>query len=482
MDDATLGYIIGGSVGGGILIISVIACIICCTCGSKRKKKRHEKKFHHLTPDSGHQSQHSTLSHIDPRGLPKVGNGLWVEAPAVYQAAPNQGMYYGRPNPKYRVEPGVQRSASELRLQGHPPPGHAVYQGNVRIYHSQQLTPVYEVVDTSRAPGVISIYEYNDLTHSRSRLINRDSAERHHRDSKKVNRSHSDLSGRPRDKRDNSKRHSGHSHQSTSDKSRSDQHSRPSSAGHVKVSQQKSQSLDSLRAGAYDNPAFENKAPVRVPPSAVSQPPTTDSMKLQDKKGKGTRPLYNKTDDEKQKPKPVETEVITNHYTHEGSVYAVPNKLGIHRDEAYENPIVARMEEMIIEKTEGSGDSRRASAIRTESVASSASQVKSGHVERTSTRVDDVTASVPVNVSDSSIHITSGTRERKHPVTGERLDSVDGSLHPPLSATQSEDLGPTGNQVTAEAFQFLDNYIGSDDEGVESPPVSPGPRGDFSGY
>lgn len=85
---------------------------------SKRKKKRHEKKFHHLTPDSGHQSQHSTLSHIDPRGLPKVGNGLWVEAPAVYQAAPNQGMYYGRPNPKYRVEPGVQRSASELRLQG----------------------------------------------------------------------------------------------------------------------------------------------------------------------------------------------------------------------------------------------------------------------------------------------------------------------------------------------------------------------------
>ncbi|XP_067673547.1 uncharacterized protein [Haliotis asinina] len=475
MDDATLGYIIGGSVGGGILIISVITCIICCTCGAKRKKKRHEKQFHHLPPDSGHQSQQSTLSHIDPRGLPKVGNGLWVEAPAVYQAAPNQGLYYGRPNPKYRVEPGVQRSASELRLQAHPPPGHAVYQGNVRIYHSQQLAPVYEVVDTSRAPGVISIYEYNDLTHSRSRLINRNSAERHHRDSKKVNRSHSDISGRPKERRDNSKRHSGHSHQSNSDKSRKE-HSRPSSAGHVKVSQQKSQSLDSLRAGAYDNPAFENKVPVKVPQPTVSQPAATDSMKLQDKNGMGTRPLYNKTDDEKQEPKPVKNEVITQHYTHEGSVYAVPNKLGIRKDEAYENPIVARMEEMIIEKTEGAGDSRRASSIRTEIVPSRASQVGSSQTSR----VDDVTSSVPVNVSDTSIHITTGMREVKHPATGERLDSTDGSLHPPLSATQSEDLGPTGNQVTAEAFQFLDNYI--DDEGVESPPVSPGPRDHFAGY
>ena len=89
---------------------------------SKRKSRNREKKsVHHSQSDSGgRQSHHSTLSQIDPRGLPKVSsNGLWVDAPGVYTPAPAGGYYYGRPGQGYRVEQlGMQRPISDRGIPG----------------------------------------------------------------------------------------------------------------------------------------------------------------------------------------------------------------------------------------------------------------------------------------------------------------------------------------------------------------------------
>ncbi|XP_041362723.1 uncharacterized protein LOC121378559 [Gigantopelta aegis] len=523
-----LAAIIGGCVAGGVLLLSIIACIIYISCGSKRKKRNREKKtFHHSVSDSGgRQSHHSTLSQIDPRSLPKVSsNGLWVDAPGVYTPAPASGYYYGRPGQGYRAEQhGMQRAISE---RGIPVlPGHPVYQNNVRIYHSQQLAPVYEVIP-SGSSGFMNVYEYGELNHSRSRLLERDSAERHRRDEKKVKRSQSDV-GRGVDKHHRSKhlgpdrhadrqpdrhadKHSDRHADKHSDR-HADKHSDRHSSRHSdkyasqeqlqkhRVSQQKSKSLErpsdvaarpkihtnesssSKTAAAYDNPAFSRSSTTEKVDPVLSQTTVpvkhekvlssaitlesqvaTDSMKLQEKKEQ--RPVINKTDDEKYVVD--DSGVKVQHYVYKGSIYAVPGKLAEDEADGYEeNPIVKRMEEMILEKT-GEKDVRSAEPIAKDI---SSSQVKSLPV--------DPLYSEAAEIVRESISLTASASRNAD--TGETVGEADKNKEY-QSQESHDDLGLKGKNITAEAFQFLDHYL-SDDETVESPPISPTPETGFAGY
>ncbi|XP_061181845.1 uncharacterized protein LOC133190314 isoform X2 [Saccostrea echinata] len=219
--------IVGGSLAGLVVILIILAVIIYCACG---KRRRHEEK-HRRLPNS--ISQDTSLSKsskygngMDPRmepppdpRLPKVGsNGLWMGAPSMYTSGKPQ-MYYN--DNQRRHQPAVQRAISEDRLS----PPYMVYQGNPQIYHSQQVTSSYEPYGRlPRSNSYMELYPpspyagypssgYGGVRDSRAVLVEYPDDSDHiydpYRDmfddrkrGKKVQRTHSDLTGTKRKKRE----------------------------------------------------------------------------------------------------------------------------------------------------------------------------------------------------------------------------------------------------------------------------------------
>ncbi|KAK7498333.1 hypothetical protein BaRGS_00010593 [Batillaria attramentaria] len=306
--------------------------------GKKRRKhQRESKKFQQLSPHtSPTHSQPSTLGHGpgDPR-LPKVSsNGLWVGTPSIYAATPSPAYYYGRPPPKghgHPVQPAVmQRATSETRLPQQVP-GPAIYAtgSNQRIYHSQQLTPVYEVMD----PRSGSIYDSD-------RDMAGEQAKRPHRNSKQM------ANGQ-----------------------------RPGKAGSVTSETVQIHETGRKTKTGYENKAFHDSGTTEKIEEVEKVVSATDSMKILAK---------NKTDDQKTvvhatsssstvtssdtKPAPPtptssasvpatanfrDPALVPLHYIHDGGdIYAVPLKEEDKRRTQADNPILARMQDMVIERSE----------------------------------------------------------------------------------------------------------------------------------
>ncbi|XP_048759167.2 uncharacterized protein LOC125668794 isoform X3 [Ostrea edulis] len=137
--------IVGGSLAGLVVILIVLAVLIYCVCG---KRKKHEEKHRRLPQSGSHDTSlgknskygngmDPRMEHSDPR-LPKVGtNGLWMGAPSIYTPGKSQ-MYYN--DNQRKQQPAMQRAISDDRLS----PPYLVYQGNSQIYHSQQAPSSYE--------------------------------------------------------------------------------------------------------------------------------------------------------------------------------------------------------------------------------------------------------------------------------------------------------------------------------------------------
>ena len=311
---------------------------------------------------------------------------------------------------------------------------------------------------------------FSELNHSRSRLLERDSAERRHRDSKKVKRSQSDV-GRGVDKHHRSRhivsdrqtdRH-GDKHLDRHSSKHSDKHVSQEQFEKIHVSQQKSRSLErpsdsaarpkihtndsSTNTAAYDNPAFSRSSETeKLETQAVSRSTSieehgtvlsagialesqvaTDSMKLQDKKEQ--RPIINKTDDEKYVVDDSE-DIKLQHYVYKGSIYTVPEKLTQDQPDGYEeNPIVRRMEEMIMERT----GEKMVSSVEPK-VKDTAGQSKSLPVDSVYTEVADV-------VRESKSLTASASRNSD---TGETVGESDKNKGY-QSQESHDDLGLKGN-------------------------------------
>ncbi|XP_050392570.1 uncharacterized protein LOC126811132 [Patella vulgata] len=486
-DNAEIGYIIGGSVGGLIVFIAIVSLIIYMLCGPRNKRRRQEKKFHHLTrhPEQGHShSQASTMSHISGDRLPKVGsNGVWVGTPGVYaNPPPSSAYFYGRPYP-----PGVHRASSEARLPPAPFPGHAVYQSNnnnmsnLRIYHSQQLSPVYEYIDPTHGPNVVDIYQYGDMHHSKSRLIEQQPSsswkkQKEKRDGKKVSRSKSDATQEQR-------RHAGRKRTDTNKSAETKSSSRSSRSREAKAEvhnqkkSNKSKSVEAIHTG-YDNKAFQTDSGL-----------ATDSMKLQASK---VKPVKNITDDEKQVFTPSdhegkEDDPNVRHYVYEGDVYAVPEK-NLNVEES-DNPILAKMDSMVRDKK----TDRPAQYLIEDEVdnATAASQPRAYTSAKSVSEpvyadIDNVTSNDNVIVTEviQSDEVVRNTEKLEKP-SNTLLQPIPSTSHNLLSASPSllsdrseisEDLDVKGKNVTTAAFQFLENYL-SDEEDQQtedhSRPTSP---------
>ncbi|XP_005096114.2 uncharacterized protein LOC101863806 [Aplysia californica] len=175
-----------------------------CICVKKKHKRRRDpKKQRPISPHvSPAHSQPSTLGHVSDPRLPKVNStGLWIGAPSLYAAGPSPAYYYGRPQGSHKHRPDVPihipRAVSEQRIPQarHPyvsarpvygshnnvyftsvsqPPRipmsvqRVPVHGAQRIYHSQQLAPVFEVPATTN----MEIYDvYQFAGGSRSKLL-----------------------------------------------------------------------------------------------------------------------------------------------------------------------------------------------------------------------------------------------------------------------------------------------------------------------
>ncbi|XP_056019576.1 uncharacterized protein LOC125668794 isoform X4 [Ostrea edulis] len=218
--------IVGGSLAGLVVILIVLAVLIYCVCG---KRKKHEEKHRRLPQSGSHDTSlgknskygngmDPRMEHSDPR-LPKVGtNGLWMGAPSIYTPGKSQ-MYYN--DNQRKQQPAMQRAISDDRLS----PPYLVYQGNSQIYHSQQAPSSYE--QYGRLPNSNNYLElyppspyagypsggYGGVRDSRTLLVEypddqgaiydpyRDVFEDRKR-GKKVQRTHSDLTGTKRRKRE----------------------------------------------------------------------------------------------------------------------------------------------------------------------------------------------------------------------------------------------------------------------------------------
>ncbi|KAL8595027.1 hypothetical protein ACOMHN_002006 [Nucella lapillus] len=344
--DAELAAIIGGSVAGAIILIAIITLIVCLCCGKRRQKKdREQKKFQQLTPHtSPSHSQPSSLGHGNPppptpasRKLAATACG-WVPRPAV-----------------------LQRAISETRLpQRQVSGGPVIYAtggSQQRIYHSQQmasLTPLYEVVDP-RNGSVYDVYQIGGG--SKTKLLqdggggsrqqaDRDLHSHSGKSSKKVQRSQSDTA---RDSANAKRPHRGQK------PSGHEGHQRSSKTGSftnetAQVHEPKDQRKEAGRENAAFVGSMEKKGDVKAAASAA-----TDSMKLLAK---------NKTDDQKKvvsegsdtegkEPSTAPAPDPSLHYTYGGDIYAVPDKEDSKRRSRSENPILARMQDMILESVEG---------------------------------------------------------------------------------------------------------------------------------
>ncbi|ESP03809.1 hypothetical protein LOTGIDRAFT_230124 [Lottia gigantea] len=478
-DNSEVAAIIGGSIGGLIVFVIIVSIIIYMLCGSRNRRKRQEKKFHQVSRhhDKVPHSQNSTMSHLSAERLPKVGsNGLWMGTPGVYAASPSPAYFYGRPYP-----PGV-RTPMENRMQAFP--GHAVYQSNnsmsnLRIYHSQQLSPVYEYIDPTHGPNVVDIYQYGDLHHSRSRLIDQQSSswkKQKDKNDKKILRSKSDAT---QDVRRHEKRGRSDTNRSSETRSSSNSKSGKSQEAradiHISNKGQKSKSTDAIHMG-YDNKAFQRDSGL-----------ATDSMKLQATK---VNPINNITDDEKKhvntpqdKDAKIEEPVVS-HYTYQGDIYAVSDK----NPEASNNPILDKMNSMKLETPNVRAprylveDTVDGLDVQVSRVNNSARQ----EVDNSDTIYTEVRSNVGENIivteildnnePDTMSHDNNSNNNallQPQPSTSHNLLATSPSLMSEKSEL-SEDLDVKGKNVTTAAFEFLESYLSDDDETTgESRPTSP---------
>lgn len=225
METNELIAIVGGSLAGLVVILIVLAVIIYCSCGKrKRRDDKHRRLTHNQSQDTSLGKSSKYGNGIDPRmehppSLPKVGsNGLWMGAnPAMY--APGKPYY----NDNRRPQNSMMRATSEDRLS----PPYMVYQGNhPHIYHSQQVPSTYEAFGRlPRSNSYMELYPsspyagypssgYGGVRDSRAVLVEypddsdhvydpyRDVFDDRKRGGKKVQRTHSDLTGTKRKKRE----------------------------------------------------------------------------------------------------------------------------------------------------------------------------------------------------------------------------------------------------------------------------------------
>lgn len=224
METNELIAIVGGSLAGLVVILIVLAVIIYCACGKrKRRDDKHRRLTHNQSQDTSLGKSSKYGNGIDPRmehppSLPKVGsNGLWMGGnPSMY--APGKPYY----NDNRRPQNSMMRATSEDRLS----PPYMVYQGNPHIYHSQQVPSTYEAFGRlPRSNSYMELYPsspyagypssgYGGVRDSRAVLVEypddsdpvydpyRDVFDDRKRGGKKVQRTHSDLTGTKRKKRE----------------------------------------------------------------------------------------------------------------------------------------------------------------------------------------------------------------------------------------------------------------------------------------
>lgn len=221
METNELIAIVGGSLAGLVVILIVLAVIIYCACGKrKRRDDKHRRLAHNQSQDTSLSKSSKYGNGIEARmepSLPKVGsNGLWMGGnPSMY--APGKPYF----NDSRRPPNSIMRATSEDRLS----PPYMVYQGNAHIYHSQQVPSTYEGYGRlPRSNSYMELYPsspyagypssgYGGVRDSRAVLVEypddsdpfydpyRDVFDDRKR-GKKVQRTHSDLTGTKRKKRE----------------------------------------------------------------------------------------------------------------------------------------------------------------------------------------------------------------------------------------------------------------------------------------
>ncbi|PVD38717.1 hypothetical protein C0Q70_01337 [Pomacea canaliculata] len=170
--DPDVSAIIGGCVGGGVVLVAIIALIVyfVCGCGGRGRRKR-KKTFSQLSTStsvqtSPSQSQPSSLGPgAEGVRLPKVSSsGLWVGSPSMYTCAPPPPVcLYGRYSSKQEAEHhSGSHLSSEKRTQKDGLVSPLFNNGSPRIYHSQQLVPVIEVLNTP------AVYKFQEEKEQRS--------------------------------------------------------------------------------------------------------------------------------------------------------------------------------------------------------------------------------------------------------------------------------------------------------------------------
>ncbi|BFZ03541.1 hypothetical protein BsWGS_06580 [Bradybaena similaris] len=546
----------------------------------KNHKKREHKKPHtvsdHVSP--GH-SQPSSMAHIPNGSLPRVSStGLWMETPSVYAVTPSPNYYYPHPHGygmygREHTYP-MSRAISESRIpQPVPVPSQ-------RFYHSQHMAPLYEVPPSQG----MEIYDYPFSVQNggyRSKLVEaRHTPEYYNEMSEfilrpRVERSKSITEDRRPPKHQQRKEISkqakafvpenGKIPDATNNKS----HRSSWTDEERKILKPFNGSTDGKRATVenvhgilpsrafsaesilIDKTSIPSKTPHTLQPTArLPQHPSTstvsatihssenisssatDSMKLLAK---------NKTDDQKTQPSfssPVKENNVINiddndsqlnlrHYNYEGAIYAVPKRNP--NDSDYDNPIVNRIKNMVIEKTRSSTNLSPVTAWKnpydkriSNSVDTPAASAFNSHAVN---KVTKVTTTVTESVEPAGVSERSSSAQH----TSNNIDVVDGLFLPDISALEKDyngnssfkpsiqnsvvtatkvqeltdltrpvfekskdnisprwsldtdsgvdDINKAGKHIATTAFQFLDSYL-SDDEGteslLESPPISPG--------
>ncbi|XP_064611752.1 uncharacterized protein LOC135475736 isoform X2 [Liolophura sinensis] len=163
--------IIGIGVAAGVVFLASVMILVYCLCLKNRSRDKEQK--------SPRNSSGSTFIPNDgmPSTLPKVGsNGLWIPSQSMLSASPSSAYTQAKPQSKPPRDI-LYRAASEPRmLDGHDP-GRG-YQGNLRIYHSQQLAPLYEVYEPGRYDRYLGMFPSSDglcedgrMYHSQAMLI-----------------------------------------------------------------------------------------------------------------------------------------------------------------------------------------------------------------------------------------------------------------------------------------------------------------------
>ncbi|KAJ8318115.1 hypothetical protein KUTeg_003206 [Tegillarca granosa] len=360
--------IVGGSLAGLVVILIILSVIIYCTCGRKRDSDKDIRRFHQLTPNTDSSlSKHSTLSNamdprLDPRlapRLPKVGSsGLWLGTPSLYASEQSQGYYMDKPRG------AINRSASETRAG---PPGHAVYQGNLRIYHSsQQMPTLYEPFQghLPRSASYMELYNpygysaYGGMRDSRAVLVEypndgdfyydpyREREERRtEKSGRKVKRAHSDVTGNTTKRQRQKKRQEAPSFDSREDHYRRGDQPKSRTAS-VEVHSRKSRDSSSSvtgRSGRSTSPGRNERRAV-YPPHHEDQIKTleindddlslcaTDSAKIRAMQERAKD--HDMTDKWKKEelslnlPRDSDNETGINVHTYEynGDIYSVPEK------------------------------------------------------------------------------------------------------------------------------------------------------------